>query len=105
MSLRRAAVTAGLVLLALAGCADTEGATRASAECGSALHDELGLTENQTGPRTKTEVTGDDEGRHVEGTWTSGDGEQGAFTCDVVADDHSLRGWRVTDLDVERRDG
>ena len=73
----------------------------ASAECGSALHDELGLSEDDTGPRTQTEVTGDDEPRRVEGVWTHVDLGQGSFSCTVVPDaSDELRGLRVTALAV-----
>jgi hypothetical protein len=100
---RRVAV--GLLLVTgLVGCGpDTHAAARASAACGSALHDELGLSENETGPQTRTEVTGDDAGRHVEGTWTSATAGEGSFTCDVVPDaDDELRGLRVSRIDVQR---
>jgi hypothetical protein len=86
----------------LAGCADLDGAARASAECGSAVHDDLGLGENDTALHTDTEVVESGDGRHVNGSWTHPDEGQGTFSCDVVPDQHRLRGWRVTGLDVER---
>ena len=104
MILRPATAGAVVLLAVLTACGpDTDAAARASAACGSALHDELGLSENETGPQTRTEVTGDDDGRHVEGTWTSATAGEGSFTCDVVPDaDDELRGLRVSRIDVQR---
>ena len=101
--MRRGAV-ALLLLTGLTGCGpDTDAAALASAECGSALHDELGLSEDDGGVQTRTQVTGDDERRHVEGTWTHAAAGEGSFTCDVVSDaGDDLRGLRVARLDVER---
>ena len=101
--MRRAAIAVVALALLSACGADTDAAARASAECDSALHDELGLSEHETGPQTRTEVTGDDEGRHVEGTWTSAAAGEGSFSCDVVPDaGDELRGLRVTRIDVQR---
>jgi len=88
----------------VAACgADTDAAALASAACGSALHHELGLAEDETGPRTRTEISVHDEGRHVEGTWSSAAAGKGSFTCDVVPDaGDELRGLRVTSIDVQR---
>jgi hypothetical protein len=100
----RAVLAPALVLVAIAasGCgADTDAAARASAECNSALHDELGLSENETGPRTRTQVTGDDERRQLAGVWTHVEVGEGSFSCTVVPDaDDELRGLRVAALAV-----
>ena len=73
----------------------------ATAEYGSALHEQLGLTENEPGPRTQTEVSGDDERRRVEGVWTHVDKGEGVFSCTVVPDaSDELRGLWVAALAV-----
>jgi hypothetical protein len=98
----RALLALAFVAAATTGCgADTDAAARASAECGSALHDQLGLSENDTAPRTQSEVTGDDERRKVEGVWTHVDVGEGSFSCTVVSDgSDELRGLRVAALAV-----
>ena len=94
-----------LAVFTLAGCgADTHAAALASAECASAVHDDLGLAESDTSLRTSdVTVGGDDDERRVAGRWEVPDGREGEFTCVVVPDDSNrLRGLRVTDLDVFR---
>jgi hypothetical protein len=94
-----------LAVVTLAGCgSETHAAALASAECASAVHDELGLAESDTSLRTSdVTVDGDDDERRVAGRWEVAGGGHGEFRCVAVPDDSDrLRGLRVTDLDVFR---
>jgi hypothetical protein len=101
----RTVLVSALAAVSLAGCgAGTHAAALAAAECASAIHDELGLAESDTGLRTSNmTVDGDGDERRVAGRWDVPDGGQGEFTCVVVPDDSDkLRGLRVADLHVLR---
>jgi hypothetical protein len=101
----RAILVSALAAVCLAGCGSaTHAAALASAECTSAVHDDLGLAESDTSLRTsEVTVDGDDDERRVAGRWEVPDGGHGEFTCVVVPDDSDqLRGLRVTDLKVFR---
>ncbi len=106
----RALLVAALAGISLAACAqptttagELDGAELAAAECASAVHDDLGLSEAERVSTSEVTVEGDDDERRVSGRWEVTDAGYGEYDCVVVPDEaDELRGLRVTELEVRR---
>ena len=115
----RAVVAAALLGVALAGCAqggtaadptpadrtavDPKAVELATAECGTAVREDLSLTEGEPFSTSDVAVEEEGEAHRVTGRWEVTGGGYGEFDCVVVPDESDeLRGLRVTELEVRQ---